>query len=258
MLRFYKYQGTGNDLILLNGFEDELEDLRADRIALLCDRHFGIGGDGLILIGPDPEVDMEMRFFNPDGSRSFCGNGSRCAVRAFFDLGVGGPDEAPIRFRAIDGIHEGKLLDDGDIEVSIGDVNGVERKEDHYFVDTGSPHVLSLFRDIEGVELEEQAVELRRGYEGSGGTNVNLIQLLSKGSLSMRTFERGVDAETLSCGSGVTAAAILASFLGHASNECNVRTRGGDLTVRFERADDVFRRIRLIGPAERVFKGRME
>ncbi len=253
---FHKYQGTGNDFVLLDRRDPKSVLPTQDEIRGLCDRHFGVGGDGVILLLPDQEVDMEMRFFNPDASKSFCGNGSRCAVKAFFELGQ---EEEPrrIRFRAIDGIHDGYCWPDGMVEVSIGDVKGVEDRNDHVFVDTGSPHVILPTEDPDAVDLSAEAERFKKDpLYMEAGTNVNLVHSLGEGKVRMRTHERGVEAETLSCGSGVTAAALWAASLDGGSEEQEVSTPGGDLMVRFKKDGDAFHDIRLIGPAERVFFGR--
>ncbi len=253
-LYFNKYQATGNDFVLLDDRGSGETPLSNDQVRWLCDRHFGVGGDGLIQLLPDPELDMEMRFYNPDASMSFCGNGSRCAVQAFFAMENEGGD---VRFRAIDGVHEGELWADGRVSVSIGDVEKVEERKGHFFVDTGSPHVIRVFDDdIDEGELEEEALFFKRDpLYVDEGVNVNLVRLLEEGHVAIRTHERGVEAETLSCGSGVTAAALWAAHLGKAGDRCRVSTRGGDLEVRFHHTVSTFRDIRLIGPAEKVFSG---
>ncbi|MFB6258409.1 MAG: diaminopimelate epimerase [Flavobacteriales bacterium] len=255
-LRFYKYQGTGNDFVLLDHREDGDRMLPPERIQGLCDRHFGVGGDGVILLLPDPEWDMYMRFYNPDGSKSFCGNGSRCAIKAFFELRSEEGAEGRLRFGAIDGVHEGELLGDGRVEVSIGDVERVLDREDHSFVDTGSPHVILPRERIDPIDIEEEAAWVReRSAYYREGTNVDLVHAPEKGYVHIRTHERGVEAETLSCGSGVTAAALWAAKKGWAEDRCMVSTAGGELEVRFNPSPEAFRDIRLIGPAEKVFSG---
>lgn len=255
----HKYQGTGNDFILLDRREGHDKLPSHDDIRSLCDRHFGVGGDGLILLLPDEGVDMEMRFFNPDASMSFCGNGSRCAVKAFFELGQGNGHgkEGELHFRAIDGIHRGRLDAEGRVEVSIGAVGKIHEEEDHYFLDTGSPHVILPREGIERIDLEAEADRYRkRAAYRQEGSNVNLVEPLGEGRIRMRTYERGVEDETLSCGSGVTAAALWAAHIGLVEERCMVSTRGGELEVLFQRAGEGFREIHLLGPAERVFWGR--
>lgn len=255
-LSFFKYQATGNDFLLLDNRKGESNSLSDAHIRWLCDRHFGVGGDGLIQLLPDPELDMEMRFYNPDASMSFCGNGSRCAVKAYF---AAEQEEEKVRFRAIDGIHEGERLLDGRISVSIGEVEEIDELHDHFFVDTGSPHVIRSSTDIEELDLEAEAAFFRRATPYlEKGVNVNLVQILGESHISMRTHERGVEAETLSCGSGVTAAALWAAYMGKAQEQCRVSTRGGDLELRFKNSAEAFRDIRLIGPAEKVFSGTIE
>lgn len=253
-LSFKKFQGTGNDFVLFDALSKKngIPDLK---VSLLCDRHFGVGGDGVIILEPTEEADFYMRFWNPDGSESFCGNGSRCAVKAYTE--AYGKKGEELRFEAIDGLHSGKFLKSKEVEVSIGSVKGIDTKGDHSFVDTGSPHVIRPVDDIDGTKLNNEAAYFRDHpvYREGGGTNVNLVKVLKKGVIQMRTFERGVEQETLSCGSGVTAAALWAADSGHAEDMCEVRTRGGILNVHFTKSDEGFEAIRLTGPAEQVFEG---
>ena len=202
---FHKYHGSGNDFILIdnrNGWIDPLED---SVIKNLCDRKFGIGADGLILLTDHPDMDFEMSYFNADGLEgSMCGNGARCITAFAQKLGLAGN---PTRFQACDGPHEA-ITEDAGIRVTMSDVTGIKLQNDHYFLNTGSPHAVFFRDDVETMDVYEEGRKIRyqRQY-GEAGTNVNFIRKLRKG-LYVRTYERGVENETLSCGTGVVAAAI--------------------------------------------------
>ncbi|MBL0127505.1 MAG: diaminopimelate epimerase [Flavobacteriales bacterium] len=255
VIPFSKWHGTGNDFILI---DDRLWDFPAQDVALiqrLCDRHFGIGSDGLILIQPprSAESDYHMEFFNPDGSRSFCGNGSRCAF-AFWRSLVGDPIKAS--FTAIDGSHEARWVE-GQVRISMkvpGTVEGVSECAD--LIHTGSPHLLVWVDDPEKVEIIPDARHYRYNERFSKeGVNVNFLRV-EDGRVEMRTYERGVEGETLSCGTGVTAAAIDALHRGFVQGSTVVvRTRGGDLRVEVRMDGDRYASVDLIGPVRRVFDG---
>lgn len=260
---FWKYQGAGNDFILVDQREREAI-ARADttRIARLCDRHFGIGADGLILLQNRAGYDFEMVYFNADGRESsMCGNGGRCIAAFAKHLGVAGEH---CRFWAVDGAHEARLMrtfaPGGEwVELHMQNVQTVEKHGDAYVLNTGSPHFVRFVGSVDAVDLvqEGRAVRYAEPFRAQG-INVNLAQPEADG-LAVRTYERGVEDETLACGTGVTAAAI-AFFLREARApgpaEIPVRARGGALAVRFvARPDGTFTDIWLCGPAQRVFSG---
>lgn len=256
VVRFSKWEGTGNDFILI---DDREKDFPADDVVLitrLCDRHFGIGSDGLILIQApaDGNADYHMEFFNPDASRSFCGNGSRCTF-AFWRALTAGPERAG--FTAIDGLHEA-AVDTAGVRVSLAPPKGVERIDDRTdFIHTGSPHLLAWVDDPETVNIVPQAHAYRYNDRFSKeGVNVNFVRW-HDGRVEMRTYERGVEAETLSCGTGVTAAAIAAVHRGVTpGGVVPVHTRGGDLSVQVGmNGSGGFSSVELIGPAREVFTG---
>jgi diaminopimelate epimerase len=256
-MNFSKWHGTGNDFILVDdragGFP--MRDLALVR--RLCDRHFGIGSDGLILLQGAREAGtlFHMEFFNPDASRSFCGNGSRCAFAAWSGLNGG---IAAARFSAIDGVHDGAWHGE-DVAVTLGYVPCVLQGDDHDFVHNGSPHEIVRVDDVDAVDI--MADGPRRAHHerrGPGGTNVNYVQVQG-GRVRMRTFERGVEAETLSCGTGVVAAALSALARHEAEAPVEVVTRGGNLRVEAELMDrEGYGNIVLIGPAIHVFDGSIE
>lgn len=255
-MNFFKYQATGNDFILINNMDRALL-LNNEQIIRMCDRHFGIGSDGLILLEPDDQTDFHMVFYNPDASVSFCGNGSRSAVQFAMDQGI---CEKRCSFRAIDGIHSGEVYQTRQIAVRMRDVAGYEPvSEKEYFIHTGSPHHLVFTEDLYIEDFYGYCRNIRYSQKYSpGGTNVNLIRSEGSSALEMRTYERGVESETLSCGTGVTAAALGLSIIHHLSDgnhSVHVKTSGGNLEVCFIKNGSHFSHINLIGPAEFVFKG---
>lgn len=251
-MQFFKYHGTGNDFIMIDNREDSWQPT-SEEVAGLCDRHFGIGADGLILIEGDEETEFYMNYYNSDGSQSFCGNGSRCAVAFAKSLGMLEKEEAS--FRAIDGYHEAKINGE-EISIRMRDVEEVViRNENEYFVNTGSPHVVRMVEDL-NIDVMELGSGIRNSEEfEKEGTNVNFLTLLNENEGMVRTYERGVEAETLSCGTGVTACAIVMHHLSIRSEEIHIHALGGDLTVRFEKTEMGYTNIWLCGPAEMVFKG---
>lgn len=255
-LTFFKYQGTGNDFVLidqLDGSEFPMSDLEGFA-QQICDRHFGVGSDGLIILKPHANLKFTMDFLNPDGSRSFCGNGSRCAIRHYLDHHE---DLAEFKFEAIDGEHiarkEEKL-----IGVNMGLKSAPVSKDEDMVVHTGSPHYIRFAGLAEGEEILSEAHKIRYSKEfKQEGINVNFVEKEGQG-ISMRTYERGVENETLSCGTGVTAAALAAAIKYDLNPPISVQTRGGDLNVDFDRTGDDFSTIFLYGPAVKVFKGSWE
>lgn len=253
MLKFWKYQGTGNDFIMLNGFEDVIEN--RDELAIkLCHRHFGIGSDGLIIIEPDEHSEFHMDFYNPDGTQSLCGNGSRCAVAFAKFLGK---VQKQCTFRAIDGIHTAIIEGDG-VSISMHDAMLPKMHGDNYVLNTGSPHYVVFTEDIEHKNIIEFGRTVRYSEEfNSEGINVNLVERSFPG-IKMRTYERGVEDETFSCGTGVTAAALAATLAYKAQPPIMVQTRGGELHVDFKQINDHFQGITLTGMAVQVFSGQIE
>jgi diaminopimelate epimerase len=250
---FEKWHGTGNDFILIDDRAGSFPANDLDLVRRLCDRHFGIGSDGLILIQPPREegTAFHMVFFNPDASRSFCGNGSRCAFAAWSGWN-GNAHRA--RFTAIDGAHEGEWRD-GLVAVTLQDVPSIWNEADHDYIHNGSPHEVVRVLDVDAIDIMiDGPARAHHPRRGEGGTNVNYIRV-QNGQVRMRTFERGVEAETLSCGTGVVAAALSALNRHEVQAPVPVRTRGGDLRVEAERVADGWGRIALIGPAVRVFTG---
>ncbi|MFC2187494.1 diaminopimelate epimerase [Peijinzhouia sedimentorum] len=253
---FYKYHGTGNDFIMIDNREGLLGPAFRNQIPMLCHRHFGIGADGVILIQLHRDYDFEMVYYNPDGSQSLCGNGSRCAVAFARDLKMI-KDKAI--FLAYDGEHSA-FIENDQIHLSMADIEKVDTIADDYFVNTGSPHYIKLVQSIQNFDVVGNGRKIRytEAFEPNG-TNVNFVELhVDDNALHIRTYERGVEDETMSCGTGVTAAALTASELGFQS-PVSVHAQGGDLQVSFEKdAGGIYSNIYLIGPAVKVFQGDIE
>ena len=258
-LSFHKYQGAGNDFILLDDREGLLlEQLSQPLIERLCDRHFGIGADGLMLLRlAVAPLDFEMVYYNADGRpSSMCGNGGRCIVCFAAALGI---QRSIYRFRAADGPHEATLTPSGDIALGMNDVLSISRIGEDYVLDTGSPHYLRFVPSLDEVDVVGNGRAIRHSAPfAAQGINVNFVRQSPVG-LELATYERGVEDETLACGTGVTAAAIGLLLRSPESVDgpfhIPVRARGGQLYVTGERHGDHFTHLQLIGPAERVFGG---
>jgi diaminopimelate epimerase len=251
-LSFYKYQGTGNDFIMVDDRNHRFDEKELALVQKLCDRKFGIGADGLILIRNHSDFDFEMIYFNADGSQSMCGNGARCAVAFSAFLGI---IKEKTYFLAIDGPHQALLRDD-EVELLMGNVIGIAESKGDYFVNTGSPHHVRFVEQVKDYPVFDQGKSIR--YDecyAPGGTNVNFVEGLSEVEVFVRTYERGVEDETLSCGTGVTAAAIVYGAKKN-QNLVKINTLGGKLSVKFQKdPSGGFHDIWLIGPAKQVFRG---
>ena len=254
-MEFFKYQGTGNDFILVDNRRKEIS-LSREQIERLCHRRFGIGADGLMLLNPHPELDFEMKYFNADGNPgSLCGNGSRCMIRFAHDLGI---QKYQYVFLASDGPHKAELLPDSRISLHMNDVDQIKQTEPGLFMNTGSPHLVKFVETLNEVDVYTDGKKLRHHPSfAPGGTNVNFVERTTNPAyILVRTFERGVEYETYSCGTGVTACALALAFTDQAARVTNIETKGGPLTVSYETSDYIqFNNIRLIGPATRVFRG---
>ncbi len=250
-LHFHKYQGTGNDFVMVDNRDKVFDRNDLKIVEYLCDRKFGIGADGVILIENDKESDFEMVYFNPDGSQSLCGNGSRCAVMYAHSLGIIGTKTT---FRAIDGVHMAEIKDD-QVHLLMHDVHDFQELEGDYVIDTGSPHYIQYVTDVQELDPVEKGREIRYSdtYKAEG-INVNFVQKIDDSQVAIRTYERGVENETLSCGTGCTAAALSVGLAGGQS-PVTLQAMGGQLQVSFEQQGKSFKNIYLIGPAQKVFEG---
>lgn len=254
-ISFFKYQGTGNDFVMV---DDRLAAWGLGNLGLiraLCDRKFGIGADGLILIRSHADYDFEMIYFNADGSQSFCGNGARCAVAFAHFLGI---ISLHTQFLAIDGPHEAQIAR-GEVSLKMAKVSHISESLGDAFVHTGSPHHVRWVENLEDYPVLEQGQLLRHDpCYAPGGSNVNFVEKISDNEIFVRTFERGVENETLSCGTGVTAAALVCGALTQ-QKDIQIRTLGGNLRVTFEgNGEEGFDNIWLIGPAQQVYAGQIQ
>jgi len=256
-ITFYKYQGTGNDFIIVDNRLQQIDKNNTKRIAELCDRRFGIGADGFILLETDELSDFKMVYYNADGNESsMCGNGGRCITAFANFLGV---IENSTQFVAIDGLHNAKIENDI-VHLQMQDVSKIESFEDYLFLDTGSPHHVQLVSDLKTFEVKSKGSKIRHGEPyNEAGSNVNFVEQISNDSFAVRTYERGVEDETLSCGTGVTAVALAMHKCGKTkSNAVNLKVLGGQLRVTFNSYENEYNDIWLIGSTKQVFKGELE
>ncbi len=257
-LHFYKYQGTGNDFILVDNRQNEYV-LTQQQIHKLCDRRFGIGADGLMLLQNKEGFDFEMKYYNADGKEgSMCGNGGRCMVKFAYHLGI---HRELYRFLASDGVHEAEIDIDGIVSLKMKDVSVIKKFHGDYILNTGSPHYIKLVNHVMELDVYKKGYEIRHSKEfEEEGINVNFVEQSEEpDKIIVRTFERGVEDETYSCGTGVTAAALVCYHNENGFNDVEVQTLGGHLSVEFDRVDeDRFENIWLCGPAEKVFQGNVD
>ena len=254
---FFKYQGTGNDFVIIDNREDIFNKLDTKLVAHLCDRRFGIGADGLILLENHNEVDFKMVYYNSDGNKStMCGNGGRCLVAFAKKLGI---IENKATFLAIDGLHHAEIEDDI-VKLQMQDVSKIEIFNEHVFLDTGSPHHVEMRHDIDAIDIKKEGTSIRYGEPyNDEGANVNFVEKINDSIFSVRTYERGVEGETFSCGTGVTAVGIAMNVTGKTNkNLITLKTKGGNLKVSFRPDGKNFKDVWLIGPAILVYKGDIE
>ena len=253
---FYKYQGTGNDFVIIDNRHYLVNKNDTKRIARLCDRKFGIGADGLMFLeeSKDAEFDFKMVYFNADGREgSMCGNGGRCLVAFAKFLGI---IEKTTKFIAVDGAHTASIKDDI-VALAMNDIQKIENHGTHYFLDTGSPHHVMLVKNLTNYDVIGDGRKIRNAAPYfHQGSNVNFVEKESEDSFSVRTYERGVEDETLSCGTGVTAVALAMHADQKTMNDqITINTRGGTLKVTFKKTEKGYEQIYLIGSAQQVFKG---
>jgi diaminopimelate epimerase len=257
IVQFSKYQGTGNDFIIFDARIPKFPSLPSEKISGLCDRRFGIGADGLIMIRKHSKLDFSMTYYNSDGHEgSMCGNGGRCAI-AFSEKAGIIKDHA--RFEAYDGVHEGWINGDV-IRLTMQPVTGIKKLKDHYELDTGSPHYIKFISDALKIDVRNEGSAIRYSDPfKKKGINVNFVSHYKKG-IFVRTYERGVEDETLSCGTGMVASAICAAIDSKSDkNSYGIYPRGGTLRISFTRnGKDHFDNIILEGPVGFVFEGEVE
>ncbi|RXP63508.1 diaminopimelate epimerase [Lutibacter sp. HS1-25] len=253
-LHFYKYQGTGNDFIMIDNRSLFFPKNDVKLINKLCDRRFGIGADGLILLEPSENEDFKMIYFNADGNEgSMCGNGGRCLVAFAKQLNV---IANKTTFDAVDGLHFA-TVEDGIVSLKMIDVNKIDIENSHSFLNTGSPHDIRFCENVNNVNVKETGAKIRYGAPYfETGTNVNFAEQIGDNHFKVRTYERGVEDETLACGTGVTAVAI-AAHKTKKTNDTTIKLNvlGGDLEVSFEANGENYTNVFLKGPATFVFEG---
>jgi diaminopimelate epimerase len=276
-IHFYKYQATGNDFVMIDNRSNQYS-FTVDQIKKLCDRKFGIGADGVLLISNHPTLDFDLVYINSDGTQSLCGNGSRAAVKMASDLGM---VNGKTTFNAYDGPHEAVILPNDIIKLKMNDVLELKNVDGGVSLNTGSPHFVKFVKSLQDYPVTEEGRTIRYSDVFHPiGTNANFVEMKEDNTLFVRTYERGVEEETLSCGTGVTASALAASAKGY-SSPVKVKVLGGELSIEFKTASSPkaettssakkadlsaeglshlgpFSDIFLIGPAKMVFQGEME
>jgi diaminopimelate epimerase len=257
-IKFDKYQGAGNDFILLDNRENTFDKITVEQVKKMCDRRFGIGADGLMLLNNKEGFDFEMIYFNADGNEgSMCGNGGRCIIQFASTLGI---KKTKYLFFAVDGVHKAEINLEKEIKLQMSNVNDIEFSLDHYVLDTGSPHYVTFVKRIEDYDVVTEGRKIRNNKEfKKKGINVNFVEIMSDDKIYVRTYERGVEDETLSCGTGVTASALVAAHNDNGFNRVEVKTKGGNLSVEFDKeSEKEFANIWLCGPATFVYSGEIE
>lgn len=255
---FFKYQGTGNDFVILDNRDQKYDGITTRQVKHLCDRHFGIGADGLMMLGKKNGYDFEMIYYNADGKESsMCGNGGRCLVKFASHRGI---FKSSYHFIAIDGEHNAEIDSDGTVSLQMKNIDKVEYHNSYIVINTGSPHFVKFAPEVDNIDVVATGQEIRYGKEFEpDGINVNFVESIGEDSIFVRTYERGVEDETLSCGTGVTASALLSAHNENGFNTVVVKTPGGHLSVEFNKINDQqFEDIWLCGPAEFVFSGEIE
>ena len=258
-IKFDKYQGAGNDFIIIDNRKGHYSSLSRIELNRLCNRNTGIGADGVILVEDSAEADFEMRYFNSDGNpSSLCGNGGRCSVAFANRYNIIGEHTC---FKAIDGLHLAQLLTPSEVRLKMQKVNFFTKYGDAIIIDTGSPHYVKIVKNISEVNVKTEGAAIRYSDEfKSKGINVNFVQKKSGHSFLIRTYERGVEDETLACGTGAVAGALVMHYLGETKGNTKIelQTLGGILKVDFETNNNTYQNIHLEGPANFVFSGTIE
>lgn len=255
LLHFYKYQGTGNDFVIIDNRDGSIQ-LSNKQVALLCDRHFGIGADGLMLLNKHDSYDFEMIYYNADGAPgTMCGNGGRCLTKFAFDKGI---QPSSYSFIASDGEHEAVIDANGWVHLKMIDVHEISKLNEATVLNTGSPHYIKPVSCLSSYDVFTEGKKIRyNNTYNEKGINVNFVEW-NDNELFVRTYERGVENETFSCGTGVTAAAIAMSADSTGLQETKIRTLGGSLLIKFNKIDaQHFTDVWLCGPASFVYDGQI-
>ena len=255
-IHFDKYQGAGNDFILLDNREGKFTNLTMEQRKSLCNRYMGIGADGLILLENADDADFEMIYFNSDGNLStLCGNGGRCAVAFAHQKKVIGEETL---FKAIDGFHRAQLVSSEVVRLEMKEVRDFTSYQEAVITNTGSPHYVQLVKEAAIIDIQKEGATIRYSEAfAPEGINVNFVEKKSDQYFVIRTYERGVENETLACGTGAVAAALVLHFLGETGGATQVELQalGGILKVDFEVNQQTYQNIHLQGPATFVFSG---
>jgi diaminopimelate epimerase len=255
-INFFKYQGTGNDFVIIDDRKNRLQ-LSQQQVFDICHRRFGIGADGLMLLQSAEGYDFKMVYYNADGKEgSMCGNGGRCLVQFANDIGI---KKEKYLFIAVDGEHEANFGEHGWVQLKMKDVSSIEQHHGDSVLDTGSPHYVKPVMKLEGYDVVAKGKTIRYSDAfASKGINVNFVEQQNR-KLLVRTYERGVEDETFSCGTGVTASALVFAHNDRGFNRVDIQTLGGNLAVEFDKiGEDSFENIWLCGPAKFVFKGEID
>ena len=257
-IEFYKYQGTGNDFIMIDNRSGFFSKNDTKLVERLCDRRFGIGADGLILLENDYETDFKMVYYNSDGNQSsMCGNGGRCLVAFANKLDV---IQNKTTFVAADGLHHATVGDDAIISLQMIDVDEIQKNDSYTFLNTGSPHHVQIVDDLRNFNVKETGAAIRYSdLYGEKGSNINFVKKINDSEFSLRTYERGVEDETLACGTGATAVAIAMNAMGETDKtSIQLNVEGGKLVVSFDKSGSQYTNVFLTGPAKFVFQGKIE
>lgn len=252
-LTFYKYQGTGNDFVMIDNRSKTFKKGTTEIISHITNRHFGIGADGIILIENDENLDFKMIYFNADGSQTFCGNGARCAVAFAKKLDI---IKEKTTFSAVDGEHYAEIKN-GIVSLQMIDVDAIQVHKNSVFMNTGTQHHVEMVADLNGYPVFKNGKKIRNSYTDPG-SNVNFVQQIDAATFRVRTYEKGVEDETLACGTGVTAVAIAMHKINNTkSNLISLPVEGGILEVSFTEENGTYKNVFLKGPATFVFKGKI-
>ena len=249
-IHFEKYQASGNDFILINNFEKRVH-LNKKIISFLCDRNFGIGADGIIIIQKCATADFEMIFFNPDGTESMCGNGSKCAVNFAIKNGL---SNATPKYLTYDGYHKA-YIKHNKIYIQMNNIIEIKKIKNDYFINSGAPHHIKFVKKLKDLDILEEVNIIRSDNKyKSKDCNINFIQIDDKHKIQLRTFEKGVEKETQSCGTGAVASSIASTFK-NVISPVTSSFKGGNLTIHFEKCNSIFKNIFLVGKANFIYSG---
>ena len=254
-IKFSKYHGAGNDFVMINAIKTPVI-LSDDEVKAICDRRTGVGADGLIMVLPSEKYAFRMKYYNCDGHEStFCGNGGRCIAAFAVEEGLASQH---IEYEAIDGIHKADVTKKSDneylVSITMRDIEGFDLTDERLLINTGSPHYVTRVDNLMGFDVRKRGAAIRNNKNISkDGVNVDFMEIIDN-QYHIRTFERGVEDETLACGTGVTASAIAAA-LWYGGNNIDIRTTLATLNVKFEMSGNAIKNIVLTGPATHVFDG---